>query len=122
MLWCDLEGVAPKTPAQDVIDYCNRWHGSVAVAGFLPGLYVGWHCGLNPKQLYDELRFTHYWAAYNLNADQAPGVRGVQMNQSAAKPVDAPPGVSIAFQADVVRTDALGGRPTVVAAENWLEV
>src|SRR3954466_10782917 len=84
--------------------------------------YVGWHCRLTPKQLYQELRFTHYWAAYNLNSDQAPAIRGVQLRQSASKPVDVPPGVVIAFQADVVRTDALGGRPTVVAPENWLEV
>jgi hypothetical protein len=122
MLWCDLEGVAPNTPAADVIDYGNRWHSCIAAAGFLPGLYVGWHNGLTPKELYEELRFTHYWAAYNLNADQAPAVRGVQMKQSAMKPVDAPPGVSVAFQTDVVRTDALGGRPTVVAPDNWLEV
>jgi hypothetical protein len=122
MLWCDLEGVAPKTPAADVIAYCNRWHQAVASAGFLPGLYVGWRCGLNAKQLYEELRFTHYWAAYNLNADEAPAVRGVQMKQSASKPVDTRAGVGIAFQTDVVRTDALGGRPTVVAPENWLEV
>jgi hypothetical protein len=30
------------------------------------------------------------------------------------------PAVSIAFQTDLIRTDALGGRPTVVAQENWL--
>lgn len=121
ILWCDLEGVAAGTPATDVIEYCNRWHHSVAGAGYLPGLYVGWHSGLTPKQLYEELRFTHYWAAYNLNADQAPLVRGVQMKQGSAKPADRPPGVTIEFDTDLVGADKLGGRPTVVAPEDWLE-
>src|SRR5262249_33588611 len=33
-IWCDLEGVAQGTAASDVIDYCNRWHSSVAAAGY----------------------------------------------------------------------------------------
>ncbi len=115
MLWCDLEGVDPGTAAPDVIDYCNRWHEAVAGAGFLPGLYVGWHCGLNPTQLYRSLRYTHYWAAYNLNSDQAPAMRGVQMKQSERSPVDSVPGTTLAFQTDKVKTDALGGRPTLLA-------
>lgn len=120
-LWCDLEGVSLETPAEDVISYCNNWHSAVAAAGFLPGLYVGWHAGLNRTQLYRSLRFTHYWGAYNLNADQAPAVRGLQMKQAEAKPLDRVPGFDFAFQTDVVRADALGGRPTMVAPENWLE-
>jgi Domain of unknown function (DUF1906) len=120
-VWCDLEGVVSGTPAPAVIDYCNRWHQTVASAGYLPGLYVGWQCGLTSKQLYEELRFTHYWAAYNLNSDEAPAVRGVQMKQGGAKPTDRPPGVTIEFDTDRARTDALGGRPTVVGPEAWLE-
>jgi hypothetical protein len=58
----------------------------------------------------------------NLNADQAPAVRGVQMKQSSANPVDKPPGVTVAFQTDRVKTDSLGGRPTVVADSSWLEL
>jgi hypothetical protein len=88
MLWCDLEGVAPGTPNATVIEYCNQWHAAVAGAGFLPGLYIGWHCGLTGHQLYEALRFTHYWAAYNLNVDQYPVVRGVQMQQRARKEDD----------------------------------
>jgi hypothetical protein len=120
-VWCDLEGVAAGTPATDVIEYCNNWHQAVAAGGYLPGLYIGWHCGLTPKQLYEELRFTHYWAGYNLNADQVPIVRGIQMKQGAAKKSDRPAGVTIDFDTDRVKADALGGRPTVVAPESWLE-
>ena len=121
-VWCDLEGVAAGTSAKDVIDYCNLWHEAVAGAGYLPGLYIGWHCGLTPAQLYKSLRFTHYWGAYNLNADQEPSVRGIQMKQGAVKKSDRPAGVTIDFDTDRVKTDALGGRPTVVAMESWLEV
>lgn len=120
-VWCDLEGVAVGTPADDVIAYCNRWHSAVASAGFVPALYVGWHAGLTPTQLYRALRFTHYWGAYNLNSDQVPAMRGLQMKQSESRPIDRVPKFDFLFQTDLIRTDALGGRPTVVAPENWLE-
>ncbi|HTE45058.1 MAG TPA: glycoside hydrolase domain-containing protein [Gemmatimonadaceae bacterium] len=121
-VWCDLEGVAVGTPAQDVIDYCNRWHSVVAGAGFVPGLYVGFHAGLNPNQLYRSLRFSHYWAAYNLNSDQAPAIRGVQMKQAVPKPLDRVPGTIVEFQVDTIRGDALGGMPTLVGPDRWMEL
>lgn len=120
-VWLDLEGVAAGTPAEDVIEYCNRWHSAVASTGFVPGLYVGWHAGLNGVQLYHALRFTHYWRAYNLNADVVPAIRGVQMTQAERQPADRVAGVDFLFQTDIVHTDALGGRPTIVAPESWLE-
>jgi Domain of unknown function (DUF1906). len=36
-IWCDLEGVEVGTPAQQTIDYCNRWHAAVSSAGYVPG-------------------------------------------------------------------------------------
>jgi hypothetical protein len=121
-IWCDLEGVATATPAQSVIDYCNRWHSAVSSAGFVPGLYVGYHAGLTPLQLYRALRFTHYWGAYNLNADKYPAVRGLQMKQSVRKPEDSPDGLGLDFQVDRVSADALGGRPTLLALDGWPEL
>ena len=121
-IWCDLEGVAVGTPAQQTIDYCNRWHAAVSGAGYVPGLYVGYHAGLTPLQLYRSLRFTHYWGAYNLNADKFPAVRGLQMRQSQRKPEDSPPGIGLDFQVDRVSADALGGRPTLIALEGWPEL
>src|SRR5215210_2584503 len=121
-VWCDLEGVARGTPAQRVIDYCNRWHSAVSSAGYVPGIYVGWHARLSRVQLYRSLRFIHYWGAYNLNADQYPAVRGLQMKQSVRKPTDSPPGVDLAFQTDRVSADALGGRPTLLALDGWPEL
>ena len=121
-LWCDLEGVAARTPAQKVIDYCNRWHVAVTAAGYLPGLYVGYHAGLSPIQLYRSLRFTHYWGAYNLNADLYPAVRGLQMKQARPGQKDSVSESGVDFQVDTILADALGGRPTLLALEGWPEL
>ena len=120
-IWCDLEGVASGTDAADVIAYCNQWHSAVAAAGFVPGLYVGWHAGLDATQLYEDLRFTHYWGAYNLNADEAPATRGLQMRQAVRKSNDTVRGFNFLFQTDRVQADALGGRPTLLARDGWLD-
>ena len=120
-IWCDLEGVAPGIASQRVIDYCNRWHAAVSGAGYVPGVYVGYRAGLTATQLYRALRFTHYWGAYNLNVDRYPAVRGLQMKQSVARRADLASGAGISFQVDKVRTDALGGRPTLLALEGWPE-
>jgi len=121
-IWCDLEGVAVGTPRQQVIDYCNRWHSAVSGAGYVPGLYVGYRSGLTATQLYAKLRFTHYWGAYNLNSDQSPVVRGVQMTQSQRRPQDAVPSLQIDFQVDRISADRLGGRPTLLALDGWPEL
>ena len=121
-VWCDLEGVAPGTPAQKVIDYCNRWHGAVSGAGYVPGLYVGYRAGLSPTQLYRSLRFTHYWGAYNLNIDKYPAVRGLQMKQSRRRQADSVPNSGNDFQVDRITADTLGGRPTLLALDGWPEL
>lgn len=112
-LWLDLESVAQGTHPKDVIEYCNNWHSWVAGEGYLPGLYVGWRAGLTPRDLYFRLRFTHYWGAYNLNADQFPAVRGVQMQQKEQVMIHGLP----PFDPDVVQRDALGGLPAVLLPE-----
>ncbi len=121
-IWCDLEGVEVGTPSQTTIEYCNRWHAAVSAAGYVPGLYVGYHAGLTPRQLYRSLRFTHYWGAYNLNTDQYPAVRGLQMKQSRRKPGYLPAGFSLDFQVDKVSGDTLGGHPTLLALDGWPEL
>ena len=121
-VWCDLEGVAPGTASSRVVDYCNNWHLAVASAGYVPGLYVGYRAGLSATRLYRALRFSHYWSAYNLNADQVPAVRGVQMKQAQLRQRDSVPSISFDFQVDTIRADALGGRPTLLALEGWPEL
>ena len=79
-LWCDLEGVASGTPAQQVIDYCNAWYQAVAEGGFIPGIYVGANCILSGNQLYSDLKFQHYWKSLS-NVPTIPN-RGYQLIQS----------------------------------------
>lgn len=117
MIWCDLEGVdrddrdRPTVPVQQVIDYCNNWHTQIAVAGYNPGLYVGFAPGLSGADLYRKLRFAHYWGAYNLNGFNTPITRGLQLKQLVARADDLiPPFSSQDFDVDVAKADALGGR------------
>jgi hypothetical protein len=111
-LWLDLEGVSLMATTDVVARYCNRWHDLVAAAGYQPGIYVGWHAGLNADQLYRRLRFTRYWAAYNLNRDQFPASRGVCMRQSTGTP---PAGVPFPIDDNSVTGDAFGGLPMIAA-------
>jgi hypothetical protein len=114
-IWLDLEGVSAIVPPSITIAYCNRWFERVRAAGYRPGLYVGWHCGLSAYDLYWRLRFSAYWSGYNLNADEHPVVRGVQMRQRAAKPDDYPndypSGDAFRIDVNVITGDAMRGLP-----------
>lgn len=107
-VWCDLEGVSGDAPAQNVIDYCNQWYAQVQEAGYVPGLYVGYGAGLSAQQLYQKLRFQHYWRAYNLNDDQVPAGRGVQLTQKTGKGTVGGLTTEV-YDDDFTQTDALGG-------------
>ena len=79
-VWCDLEGVATGTAAQQVIDYCNSWYSAVFAAGYLPGLYVGANEILSGQALFQSLKFSHYWKSLSTVPEVAG--RGYQMIQS----------------------------------------
>jgi hypothetical protein len=112
-VWLDLEGVADGVPAQDVAEYCNAWYAQVQAAGYAPGVYVGYGAGLGPQGLYD-LEFQHYWSAYNLNGDQYPAVRGVQMRQETGGGTVG--GLTTeSYDDDFTQTDALGGNAVWLA-------
>lgn len=115
-VWLDLEGVDQSVPDEQVIRYCNYWHDQVAAAGYLPGIYVGWHSGLSPDQLYRRLKFTRYWAAFNLNRDQYPSVRGVCMKQGTTS---SPNGIAFQIDSNTILGDRLGGFPTLWAPDEW---
>lgn len=115
-LWLDLEGVDKATPTQQIIRYCNRWYDLVKAEGYQPGIYIGWHAGLNADELYQRLKFQHYWAAYNLNGDQYPAVRGVCMQQFASR---SPSGVAFPIDSDQIFPDKLGGFPTLFVPDEW---
>jgi hypothetical protein len=119
-VWCDLEGVARGVPPAEVIGFCNRWHAAVAEAGFRPGLYVGYGAGLSAEQLYRSLRFDGYWGAYNLNREDIPAVRGLQMRQLVARKDEWLPGFdSATMDVDILQTDAKGGTPSVLLPDGW---
>lgn len=115
MLWLDLEGVNVGAKKKDVIEYCNNWHTEVWAAGYQPGLYVGWHAGLTGEELYWKLKFRHYWGAYNLNVDNKPTVRGLQMQQIAAKQSDLVDGFTKEnLDVDIIHADAKGETPMLM--------
>lgn len=77
-VWCDLEGVAPGTNPQDVIDYANSWFDQVAAAGFLPGIYVGAGTLLTEQQL-SNLKFEHYWRSQSNVPNTHRGYQLIQL-------------------------------------------
>lgn len=102
-LWMDLEGIAAGTSAQTVIDYANAWYDAVAAAGYIPGIYVGADCILTGDQLYNNLKYQHYWKSLS----RVPAIphRGYQLIQSyTPEPVC---GVSI--DTDTTQNDEQGG-------------
>jgi hypothetical protein len=115
VLWCDLEEVRAGTPSQDVIDYCNAWYDHVRLIGYEPGLYVGYGAGLSGHDLYWRLKFRRYWSAYNLNRDQYPAVRGVQLRQKVATAGDVIPGMSPGqIDVNLCGKDAMGDSPLMM--------
>lgn len=115
-LWCDLEEVAAAATRQQVIAYVNAWTAAVSDAGYQPGLYVGYRCGLSAQDLFHALNVRAYWAAYNLDADKYPAVRGVCMRQHATGNSDRVPGVSFEFDVNLAGKDAMGDSPTFMLA------
>jgi hypothetical protein len=108
-VWCDLESVSTSASAADVIGFCNAWYDAVAAAGYVPGLYVGYEPGLTGQQLHDDLRFDHYWAAYNVDGVSTPRPRGWALVQSEGHGTIA--GISTeAYDADTTQTDSMGGQ------------
>lgn len=115
-VWLDLEGVDTSTSREQIIRYCNYWHDRVLRADYQPGIYVGWHANLSSSQLYHRLKFSRYWAAYNLNADQYPDVRGVCMKQYSGRP---PQGVPFQIDINITMIDKKGDLPICDAPAEW---
>ena len=103
-VWLDLESVSTASAPADVIAYCNNWHDAVAAAGFAPGVYVGWQPMLSNEALLDDLKFNHYWGAYNVDA--VIPRRGWQMKQSPAHQQVA----GIEHDDNLTHVDGLGGQ------------
>jgi hypothetical protein len=107
-VWCDLECVGNVSP-EDVTAYCNNWYSQVAAAGYVPGLYVGYEPGLTGPQLYANLKFSHFWAAYNVDGDSRPSPRGWQLIQKVGTGGTIAGITTEAYDDDVTQTDGKGG-------------
>jgi hypothetical protein len=107
-IWCDLEGIATGTAAQNVIDYCQAWYAAVNAAGYVPGLYVGANCILTGAQLYD-LSFQHYWKSLS-TVPEIPN-RGYQLVQKWFPQAE----FGIGIDQDTTQTDHKGGTVLWVA-------
>lgn len=101
-IWCDLEGVAPATPPEIVIDHCNAWFDAVSASGYVPGIYVGSDAILDADALHARLKFIHYWKSLSNVPDIA--VRGYQMVQK-----DEHTAHRISIDNNVTQSDRLGG-------------
>lgn len=113
-VWCDLEAVDPKTPAFDVINYCNNWATEITNAGYLPGLYVGYEAILTSEQL-KLLRFTSYWRSQS-NVPNIGGI-GFQMIQLYAE-TDIN-GIKVDF--DVTQSDFKNKQVSWLVRDNLLD-
>ena len=114
-VWLDLEGVSTSAAAADVIAYCNGWYSQVSGAGYVPGVYIGWEPGLTGAQLYGDLKFQHYWAAYNVDGVSTPNPRGWQMVQSSGSGEVGSLGTDV-YDVDTTHVDKMGGQVL------WLKV
>ena len=102
-IFLDLETPALNASPQSVIEYANSWYDAIAAAGYSPGVYLGYGLPLSPQQLHDDLKFVHYWRAYN-GPDLA--IRGYQIVQSTAEVLK-----GISFDPNIVNADLRGGLP-----------
>lgn len=104
-VWCDLEGVGVGVPSDSVIAYCQAWFEKVVDAQYVPGLYVGYNCGLCKDELYWNLSFQHYWRATGDVSDVSE--RGYQLFQGPTN-MEAN---QIKIDIDCAQTDSKQGRP-----------
>jgi hypothetical protein len=111
VVWQDLEGVAPGTPAQSVIDYCDQWGDAIIHAGFLHGLYSGFGSMLSAEQLYALPTVHTYWAASPSYYLPTRGFAMIQIVEDIT-----PRNLGFQIDIDMCGADALGGRPLWMAA------
>lgn len=119
IIYLDLEGIKQGTPKADILAFCNAWYDEVVKAGYIPGIYIGYNIYLTGDELYNLLRFKHYWKSLS-RVPEIP-VRGYEMVQSAGGTIN---GVQI--DNNVSTADKLGGSPVFMEPEikvlSWLDI
>ncbi len=116
IIYLDLEDVniAYKDKQPFIIDFCNTWYDEVKKAGYVPGVYVGFNCFLSGDELYNKLKFTHYWKSFS----QVPDVtrRSYSMWQDKQTVVN-----GITIDPDEAMLDKLGGFPNLMTPEKTVK-
>ncbi len=62
MLFVDLEGVGDVGGPVD--EYVTTWAYAVQAVGFVPGLYQGYSCGIDPGTLAQHTEFGGFWSDF----------------------------------------------------------
>lgn len=102
---CDLEGVDVATDRAAVAAYVEAWAAALGRwSDALPGLYVGWHAGLDADSLW-RLHSVHLYATDTANRPVSH--RGVAYRQIALDVVL--PGTGLRVDVAAIAPDLLGG-------------
>jgi hypothetical protein len=115
IIYLDLEDVnsAYSQKQSIIIDYCNSWYEQVETAGYTPGIYVGFNTWLSSSELYNKLKFKHYWKSFSQVPDVAK--RSYEMWQGQQKTVN-----GIQIDPNEVTGDKLGNFPIFMTPEKVL--
>jgi hypothetical protein len=112
IIYLDLEDVniEYKKKQDEIVAFCNAFYDEVYIAGYTPGVYVGFNTFLSSTDLYHRLAFQHYWKSFS----KVPDVykRGYEMIQKEWKTVN-----GIQIDTDEVVGDNLGNKPIFMKAE-----
>lgn len=112
IIYLDLEGIKAGTPKQDIIDYCNSWFDMV-VRTYTPGIYIGFDAFLTSEDLYQRLKFQHYWKSFSKVPDVAK--RSYEMWQGREITIN-----GIQIDPNEVTGDKLGNYPVFMVPEKVL--
>jgi len=112
-VYLDLEGVKPGVSTGDILAFCNNWYDIINNAGYTPGIYVGFDCGLTGDTLYHGLKFQHYWKS-GANVPDIP-IRGYEMVQTI--PTNGKSVYGINIDEDTVLVDKLNNSPQALFAD-----
>lgn len=115
IIYLDLEDVnsSYSNKQQEIIDFCNCWYLEVEKAGYTPGVYVGFNTWLTGDELYNKLKFKHYWKSLSKVPDVTN--RGYEMIQKGSGPVN-----DISIDVNTVTGDRLGNFPVFMVPEKVL--
>lgn len=110
IVYLDLEGLKSGTPKQDIIDFSNAWYDEVSKE-YTAGIYIGYNIYLSGDELYNKLKFKHYWKSLSRVPDIP--IRGYEMSQFDGGTV-----CGIQIDRNEMAGDKLGNSPVFMIGDN----